>query len=93
MRSISGSRMPRVVTAGLPRRMPPPVIGGVGSKGIEFLLTVMPARSSDGLRVLAGEAARIEIDQQQVIVRAAGDDAEAAPRDSRGQRFARWRTT
>src|SRR5690242_17452845 len=30
------------------RRMPPAVMGGVGSKGIEFLLTVMPARSSAG---------------------------------------------
>ena len=47
MRSISGSRIPRVVTAGLPRRMPPAVIGGVGSKGMAFLFTVMVARSSE----------------------------------------------
>src|SRR6267142_1854189 len=43
--SISGSRMPRVVTEGLPRRIPPPFMGGRGSNGIEFLFTVMPARS------------------------------------------------
>ncbi len=42
---ISGSRKPRVVTEGLPRRIPPPFMGGKGSKGIEFLFTVMPARS------------------------------------------------
>ena len=41
--SISASRMPRVVTAGDPMRMPDATIGGFRSKGIAFLLTVMPA--------------------------------------------------
>ena len=45
-RSISGSRMPRVVTAGVPMRMPLVTIGGFVSNGIVFLLTVMPALSS-----------------------------------------------
>jgi len=36
----------RVVTEGLPSRMPPAFMGGRGSKGMAFLLTVMPARSS-----------------------------------------------
>ena len=44
--SISASRMPRVVTAGVPTRMPLAVSGGCVSKGIAFLLTVMPARPS-----------------------------------------------
>ena len=38
--------MPRVVTAGVPRRMPLATIGGFWSKGIAFLLTVMPALPS-----------------------------------------------
>ena len=38
--------MPRVVTAGVPMRMPLATIGGFWSKGIVFLLTVMPALPS-----------------------------------------------
>ncbi len=41
--SISGSRMPRLVTAGVPMRIPLATIGGFLSNGIAFLLTVMPA--------------------------------------------------
>ena len=43
--SISRSPIPRVVTAGVPMRMPLAVIGGFGSNGMAFLLTVMPALS------------------------------------------------
>ncbi len=46
MTSISGSRMPRVVTAGVPIRIPLATIGGLRSKGMAFLLTVMPALPS-----------------------------------------------
>ena len=38
--------MPRVVTAGVPMRMPLATIGGFLSNGMAFLLTVMPARPS-----------------------------------------------
>ena len=38
--------MPRVVTAGVPMRMPLATIGGLRSKGMAFLLTVMPALPS-----------------------------------------------
>ena len=38
--------MPRVVTAGVPTRMPLATIGGFWSNGIAFLLTVMPALPS-----------------------------------------------
>ena len=38
--------MPRVVTAGVPMRMPLATMGGFLSKGIAFLLTVMPALPS-----------------------------------------------
>ena len=44
--SISGSRMPRLVIAGVPTRMPLATIGGFWSNGIAFLLTVMPALPS-----------------------------------------------
>jgi hypothetical protein len=43
--SISGSRSPRVVTAGVPIRSPLATIGGLVSNGIVFLLTVIPAFS------------------------------------------------
>ena len=43
---INYASAPRVVPAGVPRRRPLVVIGGLGSKGIMFLLTWMPALSS-----------------------------------------------
>ena len=45
MSSISASFMPRVVMAGVPRRMPDGSIGERGSKGTVFLLRVMPTSS------------------------------------------------
>ena len=46
MCAISGSFMPRVVTAGVPMRMPLVTIGPLVSNGMPFLLTVIHARSS-----------------------------------------------
>jgi hypothetical protein len=43
---ISGSRRPRVVTAGVPMRRPEAIIGFCVSNGIVFLFTVMFAASS-----------------------------------------------
>ncbi len=43
---ISSGPMDLVVIAGVPTRIPEALPGGSGSKGIEFLLTVIPARSS-----------------------------------------------
>src|SRR5439155_17558371 len=45
-RSISCTPNPRVVSAGVPRRMPLVTNGDCGSPGIVFLLTVIAARSS-----------------------------------------------
>src|SRR6476660_2507115 len=45
-RTISAVPMPRVVSAGVPSRMPLVTNGDCGSSGIVFLLTVMPAWSS-----------------------------------------------
>ncbi len=42
---MSASFIPRVVRAGVPRRMPEATIGEFVSKGIVFLLAVMPALS------------------------------------------------
>ena len=47
---ISGSFMPRVVSAGVPMRMPLGLSGGLVSYGIAFLLTVMPALPSASSR-------------------------------------------
>ena len=44
--AISDSFIPRVVTAGVPSRMPLVTIGLFVSNGIVFLLTVIHARSS-----------------------------------------------
>ena len=50
--AISASFIPRVVTAGVPRRMPLAWKGERVSKGMVFLLTVMPALSSDSCAIL-----------------------------------------
>ena len=42
---ISSGPKPRVVVAGVPTRMPDAVLGGSGSNGMAFLLTVMPTSS------------------------------------------------
>ncbi len=44
--TISSSKKPLVVTAGVPRRIPLGLNGGSGSSGTTFALTVIPARSS-----------------------------------------------
>ena len=59
-------------------RTPLVTIGGLVSNGMVFLLTVMPARLERLLGHLAGEALREDVDQQEVVVGAARDDAEAA---------------
>ena len=78
--------MPRVVTAGVPRRMPLATIGGLVSNGIVFLFTVMPARSSAASATLPVRPFEKTSTQHEVVVGAAGDDAEAArggPRPAR----------
>ena len=58
--------------------MPLATIGGFGSNGMAFLLTVMPALPQRRFRGLSGEPAREHVDEHQVIVGAAADQAEAA---------------
>ena len=80
--------MPRVVTAGVPMRMPLAAIGGFGSNGIAFLLTVMPAFAERRFRGFAREAAREHIDEHQVVVGAAADQTEPAPTSTDASRLA-----
>ena len=84
---ISGSRKPRVVTAGLPRRMPLGFSGGFTSKGMAFLLTVMRARVERLLGFLAAHAFGEDINQHQVRIGAAGDDAESFVHERGGERL------
>ena len=79
--------MPRVVRAGVPMRMPEGSIGLRSSKGIMFLLTVMPQRSSACFGQLAADAERRDVDQHQVIVGAAADQLQAAGEQRFGQRL------
>ena len=75
--------MPRVVTAGVPMRMPLATIGGFLSNGIAFLLTVMPARPSAASATLPVRPRREDIDEHQVVVGAAAHEAEAGVRQTR----------
>ena len=73
---MSASFMPRVVTAGVPSRMPPPRVIFSVSKGMPFLLHG-DRRLIEGLTGdLAVEALRTEVDEHEVVVRATADDAE-----------------
>ena len=74
--------MPRVVTAGVPMRMPLATIGGFWSNGIAFLLTVMPALPSAASATLPVMPLREDVDEHQVIVGAAADEPETRADDS-----------
>ena len=77
---LAGTRLtpkPRVVPAGVPRRMPEVTNGFSGSNGMPFLLQVMSARPSAFSARLPVSALRPQVDQHQVVVGAAGDDVEA----------------
>ena len=74
MISISASRIPRVVTAGVPTRMPLATIGGFWSNGIAFLLTVIPALPSASQ---CGEAADDDTDDCMRLQRGQGAAAMA----------------
>jgi hypothetical protein len=70
----SRSLNPRVVIAGEPMRMPLVTNGDCGSLGTAFLLTVIQARPSAASAALPVSPLSIRLDQEQVIVGAAGDD-------------------
>ena len=58
-------------------RIPLGFIGGLASNGMAFLLTVMPASPSAFSASLAEHAFGEYVDQHEVRVGSAGDDAEA----------------
>ena len=90
---VLGPMSPRVVTAGVPMRMPLATIGGRGSNGMVFLFTVMSTALERLLGVLAGEAGRVQVDQEEVVVGAARDDAMAALLERRARAPRRSRAT
>ena len=65
------------MTAGVPTRIPLVTKGFSGSLGMVFLFTVMPTSSSRCSYSLAGEAKVPGVHQNQMVVRAAGDQPEA----------------
>ncbi len=75
--AISGSPIPAVVTAAVPRRRPLVTNGFSGSFGIAFLLQVMPASSSASCATLPVTPKGPEIDEHEVVVGAARHDPEA----------------
>ena len=68
---ISSSPMPRVVSAGVPMRMPEVTIGGRSSNGIDVLVHRDAGAVQRVLAVLPGERPGREVDQHQVVVGAA----------------------
>ncbi len=70
--------MPRVVTAGVPMRMPLVMNGLRVSKGMAFLLTVMPASQSSVSSSLARDVLVCQVNKHQVVVRASGNQLYAA---------------
>ena len=85
--AISASFIPRVVTAGVPRRMPLAWNGERVSNGIVFLFTVIPASSSAIWQSLPVKSSRADVHQHQMIVRAAADEAVAVALHAFGQRL------
>ena len=72
----------------MPIRTPLVTNGLRGSSGIVFLLSVIPASSSADLRVLAAQVGveRAQIDEHQVVVGAAADEAEPLADERLGER-------
>ena len=79
----SSSSKPRIVTAGVPSRMPEASIGGRSSKGTVFRFAVILHL----VQALLGGAARplapAQVDLDEVRVRPAGQEVEAAVEERR----------
>ena len=69
--------MPRVVTAGVPMRMPLATIGGVRVERNRVLVDGDARPAERRLGDLAREALREHVDEHQVVVGAAADQPEA----------------
>ncbi len=87
---ISSGPIPAVVTAAVPSRRPLVTNGFSGSFGIVFLFVRDPGPVERLLRDLAGDAERTQVDEHQVVVGAAGHDAEAFGGQRVRERAARW---
>ena len=80
--------MPRVVSAGVPSRMPLVTKGDCGIVGNGVLVDRDAGLAQQLLRHLAGQVLGPQVHQHQVRVGAAGDDGEAALDQRLGQRLA-----
>ena len=69
--------MPRVVSAGVPMRIPLGFMGGLASNGMAFLLTVIAGFPKSFLGLAAKHSLGENIHQHQVSVGASGNNAEA----------------
>jgi hypothetical protein len=88
MAAISGSFMPRVVTAGVPSRMPLAWNGERVSNGNGVLVHRDAGDIERNLAFLAGHILRAHVHQHQMIVRAAADEPETVALHALGQRAA-----
>ena len=75
--AISGSFIPRLVTAGVPMRIPLVTNGDRVSKGMPFLLTVMRALSKVSCATFAGQFRFSQVNQHQMIVCTVGGQTKA----------------
>ena len=84
--SISGSRIPAVVTAAVPIRSPLVTNGDRGSSGMVLRLSVMPGSIEDLLGLLARQLRleRPQVDQHQMVVGPARDQPEPLAPPGRG---------
>jgi hypothetical protein len=76
--SISASRMPRVVTAGVPTRMPLATIGGILIERDGVLVDRHPGLVERSFGHLAGDPLREDVHEHQVVVGAAADQRKPA---------------
>ena len=84
-RSNSAGPKPRVVSAGVPNRMPLVYQAPLGSAGIELRLVTMPESSSARLGLPAGQPERLHVEQHEVVVGAAGDQLGAPAHQAVGE--------
>ena len=82
---ISGSMKPRVLTAGEPTRSPLATLKEASSNGTTLRLAVMLTLLEEVLALEAVEAGAAQVDEREVHVRAAGDEAQAALGERLGQ--------
>ena len=75
--AISAGPMPRVVVAGVPTRIPDATLGGFCVERDRVLVDGDPDVVEEGLGLAAGDPQRRHVDEREVVVGAAADQARA----------------